>query len=128
MCSDRALCLIMHCARSTMLATWACLCVTSSAIVSLIHAADMSNISLPRRCSAAESESDILLEAPVPFYIEASDVHVDIGPDRLQVSIRNTLSFKRTYWKHRWALPVAWLSYCMLLFIWQFPIGLLVTI
>ena len=49
----------------------------------------------------ADSGSDILMEIPVPFYIDASDVHVDIGAERLQVSVRNTLAFSRTYWRPR---------------------------
>ena len=51
------------------------------------------------RC--AETNDDVLLEVQVPFWIEASDVHVDIGEQQLQVSVRNTLCFCRTYWTNR---------------------------
>ena len=58
---------------------------------------------IEREFVTADSGNDILMEIPVPFYIDASDVHVNIGVDRLQVSVRNTLAFSRTYWKHRYA-------------------------
>lgn len=62
------------------------------------------DVHLQDPCVTAESDSDILMEIPVPFHIEASDVHVDIGTHKLQVCVRNTLSFSRTYWAPRYTI------------------------
>lgn len=50
----------------------------------------------------AESEEDVQLELQVPFWIDANDVHIDIGEHQLQVSVRNTFCFSRTYWTSRY--------------------------
>ena len=49
----------------------------------------------------AESQDDVQLEMQVPFWIDSSDVHIDIGEQQLRVSVRNTFCFFRTYWISR---------------------------
>lgn len=40
----------------------------------------------------------------MPFWIDAKDVHIDIEEHQLQVSVRNTFCFSRTYWTSRYSL------------------------
>lgn len=54
----------------------------------------------------AESEEDVQLELQVPFWIDASDVHIDIEEHQLRVSVRNTFCFSRTYWTSRYSLKL----------------------
>ena len=42
----------------------------------------------------------------MPFWIDANDVHIDIGEHQLQVSVRNTFCFSRTYWTSRYGLQL----------------------
>ena len=49
----------------------------------------------------AESQDDVQLEVQVPFWIDSSDVHIDIGEQQLRVSVRNTFCFLRTCWISR---------------------------
>jgi hypothetical protein len=42
----------------------------------------------------------VLLEAELPFWIDAEDVCVRFGPRELLVGVRNTLHLRRTYWRN----------------------------
>ena len=43
----------------------------------------------------------MILEFRLPFWIEAGDVRVDIGPRALTVSVTNELSLHKTYWRNK---------------------------
>ena len=55
-------------------------------------------------CNHAESEEDVQLELQVPFWIDANEVHIDIGEHQLKVSVRNTFCFSRSYWISRYSI------------------------
>ena len=49
----------------------------------------------------AETDSEVTLEFELPFWIEEDDVQVDISSAQLSVTVRNELSFQRSYWRNR---------------------------
>ena len=49
----------------------------------------------------AEDADNVILEFRLPFWIEAGDVRVDIGPRALTVSVTNELSLHKTYWRNK---------------------------
>lgn len=49
----------------------------------------------------AETDSEVTLEFELPFWIEEDDVLVDISSTQLSVTVRNELSFQRSYWRNR---------------------------
>ena len=51
----------------------------------------------------AESDTDVLLEVDLPFWIYPDDVSVRILPDQLHITVRNELSLTRTYWQNKCA-------------------------
>lgn len=49
----------------------------------------------------ADTESDVLLEVELPFWIDPEDVNVRFTENELVASVRNTLNLRRTYWRNR---------------------------
>lgn len=59
-------------------------------------------------CACAEAEEDVVLEAELPFWIEADDVSVAFGEQQLAVDVRGgALSLRRTYWRNGWGVEGA---------------------
>jgi HSP20 family molecular chaperone IbpA len=54
-----------------------------------------------RHPHVAETDSEVTLEFELPFWIEEDDVQVDISSTQLSVTVRNELSFQRSYWRNR---------------------------
>ena len=53
----------------------------------------------------AETDSEVMLEFELPFWIEEEDVDVRITDTGLTICVQNELSFQRTYWRNRWVVP-----------------------
>ncbi|KAI3436650.1 hypothetical protein D9Q98_006066 [Chlorella vulgaris] len=49
----------------------------------------------------SHTESDVLLEVELPFWIDPEDVNVRFTEHELVASVRNTLNLRRTYWRNR---------------------------
>ena len=49
-----------------------------------------------------ETGDDVTIEIDLPFWIDASDIYVNITSLSITVDVRNTLSIRRTYWRNRY--------------------------
>jgi hypothetical protein len=43
----------------------------------------------------------VIVEVELPFWIDNDDIQVSIGERQLDVTVRNTLHLRRTYWYNR---------------------------
>jgi hypothetical protein len=59
-----------------------------------------------------ETEDDVILEMNLPFWIDASDVRVDVTETDLTIDVRNTVHLHRTYWRNRYHAPHCTLPPC----------------
>ena len=50
--------------------------------------------------SVFEAEEEVVVQIELPFWIDADDVRVEVGPAALGVHVRNTLALRRAYWRN----------------------------
>lgn len=50
--------------------------------------------------SLLETESDVILQIELPFWIDANDVKVGFGEEEIDITVRNNLYLRRRYWRN----------------------------